>query len=185
MAKNSQANTLCVGILSELSTAGKLKRVFWHYIGKVILLLGFLYLFICSLSFLGDAFKLLGGKAAGEAFGQNAILSNPVAGLMLGILGTVLLQSSSTTTSIVVSMVGSGECKYTSSLFLLTGFLMDSDIFSRPLCSLCLVSRNCFKTCFILCSRLYSKRIYSANGILRSFLSSHKCFFKTYKNAFK
>ena len=34
----------------------------WHYIGKVILLLGFLYIFICSLSFLGDAFKLLGGK---------------------------------------------------------------------------------------------------------------------------
>ena len=32
---------------------------------------------------------------------------------------------------------------------------------------------------------LNSKRIYSANGISRSFLSSHKCFFKTYKNAFK
>ena len=32
---------------------------------------------------------------------------------------------------------------------------------------------------------LYSKRIYSANGISHSFFSSHKCFFKTYKNAFK
>ena len=32
---------------------------------------------------------------------------------------------------------------------------------------------------------LYSKRIYSANGISRSFFSSNKCFFKTYKNAFK
>ena len=32
---------------------------------------------------------------------------------------------------------------------------------------------------------LYSKRINSANGISRSFFSSHKCFFKTYKNAFK
>ena len=31
---------------------------------------------------------------------------------------------------------------------------------------------------------LHSKRIYSANGILRSFFSLHKCFFKTYKNAF-
>ena len=30
---------------------------------------------------------------------------------MIGVLGTVLLQSSSTTTSIVVSMVGSGERK--------------------------------------------------------------------------
>ena len=52
------------------------------------------------------------GKAAGQALGENELLSNPVAGLMIGVLGTVLLQSSSTTTSIVVSMVGSGERKY-------------------------------------------------------------------------
>ena len=32
---------------------------------KFITLLGLLYLFICSLGFLGDAFKLLGGRAAG------------------------------------------------------------------------------------------------------------------------
>lgn len=94
---------------TELTPLGKVKRVFWHYIGKIILLLGLLYLFICSLSFLGDAFKLLGGKAAGQALSENELLSNPIAGLMIGVLGTVLLQSSSTTTSIVVSMVGSGE----------------------------------------------------------------------------
>merc|ERR1740138_1726253 len=34
-------------------------------------------------------------------------LSNPVAGLMVGIIATVLVQSSSTSTSIVVSLVGS------------------------------------------------------------------------------
>ena len=34
-------------------------------------------------------------------------------------------------------------------------------------------------------TQLYSKRIHSANGILRSFSLSHKCLFKTYKNAFK
>ena len=68
-----------------------------------------LYLFICSLDFLSSAFRLLGGKAAGEAFASNEILSNPVAGLMIGILATVLVQSSSTTTSIVVSMVAAGS----------------------------------------------------------------------------
>ncbi|XP_060597383.1 sodium-dependent phosphate transport protein 2B-like [Ruditapes philippinarum] len=94
---------------SELSTGGKVKRILWHYICKIILLLGFLFIFICSLSFLGDAFKLLGGKAAGQAFAENQILSNPVAGLMIGVMATVLLQSSSTTTSIVVSMVGGGD----------------------------------------------------------------------------
>ena len=49
------------------------------------------------------------GKAAGEVFGNNEIFSNPVAGLMIGVLTTVLVQSSSTSTSIVVSMVGAGR----------------------------------------------------------------------------
>ncbi|WAR27857.1 NPT2B-like protein [Mya arenaria] len=92
----------------ELDTAGRLKRVLLHYTIKILGLLAALYIFICSLSFLGDAFKLLGGKAAGKAFTNSELLSNPVAGLMLGVLATVLLQSSSTTTSIVVSMVGGG-----------------------------------------------------------------------------
>lgn len=91
---------------TELDGWGKFLRVALSA-GKVILLLGLLYMFICSLDFLSSAFRLLGGKAAGEAFASNKILSNPVAGLMIGILATVLVQSSSTTTSIVVSMVAS------------------------------------------------------------------------------
>ncbi|EDO49473.1 predicted protein [Nematostella vectensis] len=91
---------------SELETSGKLKRVLLLII-KFAMLTGLLYLFICSLSFLSSAFRLLGGKAAGEAFASNKILTNPVAGLMIGILATVLVQSSSTTTSIVVAMVAS------------------------------------------------------------------------------
>lgn len=91
---------------TELDAKGKFFRVALAF-AKVVLLLGCLYLFICSLDFLSSAFRLLGGKAAGEAFASNAILSNPVAGLMIGVLATVLVQSSSTTTSIVVSMVAS------------------------------------------------------------------------------
>lgn len=50
------------------------------------------------------------GKITGKAFSEGAILSNPIAGLMLGIIATVIVQSSSTSTSIVVSMVSaSGE----------------------------------------------------------------------------
>ena len=51
------------------------------------------------------------GKQAGETFKDNEILSNPISDLTIGILATVLLQSSSTTTSIVVAMVGS-ESKF-------------------------------------------------------------------------
>jgi len=47
--------------VAELSTCGRVKRVLLHYVAKVLGLLAALYIFICSLSFLGDAFKLLGG----------------------------------------------------------------------------------------------------------------------------
>lgn len=51
------------------------------------------------------------GRVAGDIFQENAILSNPVAGLVVGILVTVLVQSSSTSTSIIVSLVSAG-CEY-------------------------------------------------------------------------
>jgi len=71
---------------------------------KVCLILGSLYLFICSLSFLADGFRLLAGKQAGEVFRNSAVFNNPVAGLMVGVLVTVLVQSSSTSTSIIITM---------------------------------------------------------------------------------
>ena len=91
----------------DLGTCGKIWRVTWTTM-RVILFMFFLYFFICSLTFLSDGFKLLGGKTAGKVFQQNEILKNPVAGVMIGVLATVLVQSSSTTTSIVVGMVGGG-----------------------------------------------------------------------------
>ncbi len=48
-------------------------------------------------------------RNAGEIFQNSNLLQNPVVGVMIGILVTVLVQSSSTSTSIVVSMVGSGS----------------------------------------------------------------------------
>lgn len=53
------------------------------------------------------------GKMAGDIFKDNVVLSNPVAGLVIGVLVTVLVQSSSTSSSIVVSMVAS-KCECTS-----------------------------------------------------------------------
>ncbi|CAG0897456.1 unnamed protein product [Darwinula stevensoni] len=76
-------------------------------IGKFFGILVCLYFFICSLDLLASSFRLLGGRAAGEIFKQD-VLQNPVVGVVIGILATVLVQSSSTSTSIVVSMVTSG-----------------------------------------------------------------------------
>ncbi|XP_034059364.1 solute carrier family 34 member 2a [Gymnodraco acuticeps] len=92
---------------SALDTKGKVWRVLVS-VGKFILLLGFLYIFICSLDVLSSAFQLVGGKAAGDIFQDNSVLSNPLAGLVIGVLVTLLVQSSSTSSSIVVSMVSSG-----------------------------------------------------------------------------
>ncbi|ELU01605.1 hypothetical protein CAPTEDRAFT_182218 [Capitella teleta] len=91
-----------------LTRCEKVKRVLLGWLLKAILLVCLLYLFICSLDFLSSSFRLLGGKAAGEIFSSNQLLQNPVAGLMIGVLATVLVQSSSTSTSIVVTMVASG-----------------------------------------------------------------------------
>lgn len=72
---------------------------------RAFLIVFFLYFFLFSLDLMGASFKVLGGCTAGALFDG---ISNPIAGLMVGILATVLVQSSSTSTSIVVSLVGAG-----------------------------------------------------------------------------
>ncbi|XP_054440678.1 sodium-dependent phosphate transport protein 2C [Pteronotus mesoamericanus] len=90
----------------ELSAAGRLLRALLGFL-KACGLLGGLYVFICSLDILSSAFQLLGSKVAGDIFKDDVVLSSPVAGLVIGVLATVLVQSSSTSSAIVVSMVAS------------------------------------------------------------------------------
>ncbi|CAF2693910.1 unnamed protein product [Rotaria sp. Silwood2] len=87
---------------------------------RLIGLLALLYLFVCSLDLMSSAFRLIGGKLTGKVFAEGAILSNPIAGLMIGLLTTVIVQSSSTSTSIVVSMVSSSSTSVTNTLVALT-----------------------------------------------------------------
>ncbi|RMG87208.1 MAG: Na/Pi cotransporter family protein [Candidatus Dadabacteria bacterium] len=71
----------------------------------VLAVLGLLYLFLVSIGMVGAAFKLAGKGFAKEIFG---FASNPLTGLFIGIFATSLVQSSSTTTSIVVGLVAGG-----------------------------------------------------------------------------
>ncbi|PVD20718.1 hypothetical protein C0Q70_18877 [Pomacea canaliculata] len=64
---------------------------------------------------------VVAGKAAGEAMTNTVLFSNPIAGLMLGILCTVLVQSSSTSTSIMVSMVSSDILDVRLAIFMIMG----------------------------------------------------------------
>lgn len=79
----------------------------WAMVGVgIIFLCFFLYFFLLGLELLGSSAKIIGGCTAGSLLSDE---TNPIAALMIGILATVLLQSSSTTTSIIVSLVGSGS----------------------------------------------------------------------------
>jgi sodium-dependent phosphate cotransporter len=49
---------------------------------------------------------------SGSVFRSSELLANPVVGLMIGVLFTVLVQSSSTCTSVIVSMVSSESKNY-------------------------------------------------------------------------
>ena len=75
------------------------------HITEFIFFLVVLYVFFVSIELMSAAFKLFG-----KGFAQSLMTttSNPVVGLMIGILATSLVQSSSATTSIIVGLVAGG-----------------------------------------------------------------------------
>lgn len=132
---------------SELDTKGKCMRVLTVVV-KLTLLLGFLYLFICSLDVLSSAFQLVGGKVAGDIFQDNRVLNNPVAGLVIGVLVTVLVQSSSTSSSIVVSMVSSGLLSVESAVPIIMGANIGTSITNTIVAVMQAGDRNEFRRAF-------------------------------------
>lgn len=70
-----------------------------------LLFLCVLYIFFVSIELMSGAFKLFGKDFAHSLM---TTTSNPIVGLMIGILATSLVQSSSATTSILVGLVAGG-----------------------------------------------------------------------------
>ncbi|XP_051020810.1 sodium-dependent phosphate transport protein 2B [Acomys russatus] len=132
---------------SERDTKGKILCVF-QGIGKFILLLGFLYLFVCSLDVLSSAFQLVGGKMAGQFFSNNSIMSNPVAGLVIGVLVTVMVQSSSTSSSIIVSMVASSLLTVRTAIPIIMGANIGTSITNTIVALMQAGDRNEFRRAF-------------------------------------
>ncbi|MCA8978409.1 MAG: Na/Pi symporter [Planctomycetes bacterium] len=73
---------------------------------RVALVLLLLYFFLVAIQMMGGSIKMMGKDASEGLF---AGVNNPFAGLAVGILATVLVQSSSTTTSTIVALVGGGS----------------------------------------------------------------------------
>ncbi|XP_035600028.1 sodium-dependent phosphate transport protein 2A isoform X2 [Oncorhynchus keta] len=115
---------------------------------KIPLLLLLLFFFVCSLDTLSSAFQLAGGKVAGDIFKDNAVLSNPVAGLVVGILVTVLVQSSSTSTSIIVSLVSSGLLEVRSAVPIIMGTNIGTSVTNTIVAMMQAGERNDFKRAF-------------------------------------
>lgn len=92
---------------SDAHTGRRTAMTLWQSTGaRVLTLLFLLYAFLVSIGMLGKAFKMFSGGFVG---GLIESASNPLLGLFVGILATTLVQSSSTTTSLVVALVGSGS----------------------------------------------------------------------------
>ncbi|MAJ02151.1 MAG: hypothetical protein CMA10_07095 [Euryarchaeota archaeon] len=90
----------------------------WPKIFQGVCVFALLWVFLLSLSLMGTAFKILGGKDSAKMFD---VVDNPISGLMVGILVTVLVQSSSTSTSIIISLVGANELSVNNGIAMIMG----------------------------------------------------------------
>ena len=72
---------------------------------RAILVVALLYLFLVGVKVLEEGITALGPDVQEDLFSR---VSNPLAGLFVGILATVIAQSSSVTTSTIVGLVGTG-----------------------------------------------------------------------------
>jgi sodium-dependent phosphate cotransporter len=72
---------------------------------RALLVLALLYLFLTGVELLSGGFKTMG---KGFVDGLFEGVSNPIGGLFVGLLATVLVQSSSVSTSVIVGLVASG-----------------------------------------------------------------------------
>jgi sodium-dependent phosphate cotransporter len=95
-----------------------LSGVSWTKIALFWWVIYCIWVFLLVLSIMGTGFSLLGGKDSAKMFD---VVDNPISGVMIGILATVLVQSSSTTTSIIISLVGANELSVNSAVFMVMG----------------------------------------------------------------
>jgi sodium-dependent phosphate cotransporter len=77
----------------------------WERALRLLALVTLLYVFLVGVDILGEGISGLGSDFADTLFRG---VANPLAGLAVGVLATVLVQSSSVTTSTMVALVGTG-----------------------------------------------------------------------------
>src|ERR671924_674495 len=101
----TDASPELTAVRSPVTTRQSVNRERLVLFAKLLTIAACLYLFIVGIGAMGHALKLF-GKGFSEQLLQTT--ASPFVGLFIGILATSLVQSSSTTTSIIVGMVAGG-----------------------------------------------------------------------------
>lgn len=96
-------------IINSNGAVRKVRNIFGpvvvHKYFRTLLFILSIYVFLLSIKVMGGGFKGMGSDFSENLLGT---VDNPIAGLFVGILATSVVQSSSSTTSITVALVGSG-----------------------------------------------------------------------------
>ncbi|MDP7062115.1 MAG: Na/Pi symporter [Planctomycetota bacterium] len=108
-------------------------------------LLALLFLFLASIKLMETSIKLLGSDYTDNLFQG---ISNPFAGLAAGILATVLVQSSSVSTSMIVALVGSGSLSVEAAVPLIMGANVGTTITNTLVSLGSIARRNDFRRAF-------------------------------------
>uniref|UniRef100_A0A1I7ZXN9 Na_Ca_ex domain-containing protein n=1 Tax=Steinernema glaseri TaxID=37863 RepID=A0A1I7ZXN9_9BILA len=95
---------------------------------KFVGILFVLYLFICSLNLLAEAFKLIGGRGLGNVINNSSLIQNPISAAIIGMVVTLILQSSSTLMSVMVGMVAGNLITVHNAIPVMMGAEMGSSI---------------------------------------------------------
>ncbi|KAK0407351.1 hypothetical protein QR680_019149 [Steinernema hermaphroditum] len=95
---------------------------------KVVGILFVLYVFICSLNLLAEAFKLIGGRGIGGVINNSSLIQNPISAAIIGMVVTLILQSSSTLMSVMVGMIAGNLITVHNAIPVMMGSEMGSSI---------------------------------------------------------
>lgn len=104
--------------LLENSAINPKNRLFWDSVRNTLYVIGMLVLFFFSLDLMVSSLQHLGKNAAEAVI---MATSNPFTAFFIGLLITAMIQSSSTTTSLVVALVASGSITLESAVPIIMG----------------------------------------------------------------
>jgi len=105
---------------------------------NLVFLLAYIYLFLFSLELMGTSLKMF-GKGVAEALIETT--TNPIVGLFIGILATSIIQSSSSTTAIVVGLVAGGVLTVPNAIPIIMGANIGTSV-TNLLVSMTQIRRN-------------------------------------------